>query len=150
MPAKVCRVFSDLLSLKFLLLTLLIAKPQSVSETLTAVLKFHSDFILLQLDRSQHVNLHSCIISWSSFTDKFFSHSTAVYALWKVPYLLPAFTLKGGEVSRFILGGADLMFPGIHIPEEGFVPFSDGEPWAVVVPGNPAPIAVSCINWYFF
>ncbi|XP_073305743.1 uncharacterized protein [Primulina huaijiensis] len=65
-----------------------------------------------------------------------------VYALWKVPNLLPAFALKGGEVSRFILGGADLMFPGIRIPEEGLAPFSDGEPWAVVVPGNPAPIAV--------
>nr|CAD1825259.1 unnamed protein product [Ananas comosus var. bracteatus] len=35
-----------------------------------------------------------------------------VYALWKVPELLPAFLLKGGEVSRFVIGGADLMFPG--------------------------------------
>ncbi|KAL8060040.1 hypothetical protein ABFX02_03G127400 [Erythranthe guttata] len=65
-----------------------------------------------------------------------------VYALWKVPNLLPAFMLKGGEVSRFMLGGADLMFPGIQIPAEGFPSFSAGEPWAVKVPGNPAPIAV--------
>ncbi|KAL0326446.1 UNVERIFIED_CONTAM: Eukaryotic translation initiation factor 2D [Sesamum radiatum] len=65
-----------------------------------------------------------------------------VYALWKVPDLLPAFTLKGGEVSRFVLGGADLMFPGIQIPAEGLPSFSAGEPWAVKVPGNPAPIAV--------
>ncbi|KAG8378557.1 hypothetical protein BUALT_Bualt08G0149300 [Buddleja alternifolia] len=65
-----------------------------------------------------------------------------VYALWKVPDLLPAFMLKGGEVSRFMLGGADLMFPGIHIPAEGLPSFSAGEPWAVKVPGNPAPIAV--------
>lgn len=65
-----------------------------------------------------------------------------VYALWKVPDLLPAFMLKGGEVSRYVLGGADLMFPGIHIPPEGLPPFSAGEPWAVKVPGNPAPIAV--------
>uniref|UniRef100_A0A0D9VH44 SUI1 domain-containing protein n=1 Tax=Leersia perrieri TaxID=77586 RepID=A0A0D9VH44_9ORYZ len=65
-----------------------------------------------------------------------------VYALWKVPDLLPAFTLKGGEVSRFILGGADLMFPGISIPPEGLPSFEAGQPWSVKVPGNPAPIAV--------
>ncbi|XP_006647382.1 eukaryotic translation initiation factor 2D [Oryza brachyantha] len=65
-----------------------------------------------------------------------------VYALWKVPDLLPAFTLKGGEVSRFILGGADLMFPGISIPPEGLPSFQAGQPWSVKVPGNPAPIAV--------
>lgn len=65
-----------------------------------------------------------------------------VYALWRVPELLPAFVLKGGEVSRFMLGGADLMFPGISIPFEGFPSFSSGEPWAVKVPGNPAAIAV--------
>lgn len=66
----------------------------------------------------------------------------AVYALWKAPELLPAFWLKGGEVSRFVIGGADLMFPGIYIPEEGLPNFLAGEPWVVKVPGNPAPIAV--------
>ncbi|KAK9270510.1 hypothetical protein L1049_026091 [Liquidambar formosana] len=65
-----------------------------------------------------------------------------VYALWKLPELLPAFILKGGEVSRFVIGGADLMFPGISIPVEGLPSFLAGEPWAVKVPGNPAPIAV--------
>ncbi|CAI9117185.1 OLC1v1018531C1 [Oldenlandia corymbosa var. corymbosa] len=65
-----------------------------------------------------------------------------VYALWKAPDLLPAFWLKGGEVSRYVIGGADLMFPGIYIPLEGLPNFSAGEPWAVKVPGNPAPIAV--------
>ncbi|XVF29815.1 hypothetical protein REPUB_Repub16aG0003600 [Reevesia pubescens] len=65
-----------------------------------------------------------------------------VFALWKVPELLPCFTLKGGEVSRFVIGGADLMFPGIIVAAEGLPSFSPGEPWAVKVPGNPAPIAV--------
>ncbi|KAL5714678.1 hypothetical protein ACHQM5_016607 [Ranunculus cassubicifolius] len=65
-----------------------------------------------------------------------------VYALWKVPELLPAFMLKGGEVSHFIIGGADLMFPGISIPEEGLPSFKPGESWAVKVPGNAAPFAV--------
>lgn len=66
----------------------------------------------------------------------------AVYALWKVPELLPAFVLKGGEVSRFMIGGADLMFPGIQIPPDSLPSFSAGQLWAVKVPGNPAPIAV--------
>ncbi|WOG84533.1 hypothetical protein DCAR_0103717 [Daucus carota subsp. sativus] len=66
----------------------------------------------------------------------------SVYALWKVPELLPAFVLKGGEVSHYIIGGADLMYPGISIPPEGLPSHSAGEPWAVKVPGNQAPIAV--------
>ncbi|KAL4302705.1 hypothetical protein GQ457_10G015770 [Hibiscus cannabinus] len=65
-----------------------------------------------------------------------------VFALWKLPDLLPSFMLKGGEVSRFVIGGADLMFPGISVPVAGLDSFSAGEPWAVKVPGNPAPIAV--------
>lgn len=65
----------------------------------------------------------------------------AVFVLWKVPELLPSFMLKGGEVSRFVIGGADLMFPGISVAAGDS--FSAGEPWAVKVPGNPAPIAVS-------
>lgn len=69
-----------------------------------------------------------------------------VFALWKVPELLPSFMLKGGEVSRYIIGGADLMFPGISIPVEGLPSFLAGEPWAVKVPGNPAPIAVRSLN----
>lgn len=66
-----------------------------------------------------------------------------MYALWKVPHLLPSFILKGGEVSRYVIGGADLMFPGISIDSEGLPEFLAGQPWAVKVPGNPAPIAVS-------
>ncbi|XP_057456977.1 uncharacterized protein LOC130747933 isoform X2 [Lotus japonicus] len=65
-----------------------------------------------------------------------------VFALWMVPELLPAFMLKGGEVSRYVIGGADLMFPGISVPPEGLPSFAAGETWAVKVPGNPAPIAV--------
>lgn len=69
----------------------------------------------------------------------------SVYALWKVPDILPYFLLKGGEVSRYVIGGADLMFPGISVPVEGLPSFSAGELWAVKVPGNPAPIAVSLL-----
>lgn len=73
----------------------------------------------------------------------FFFYHAAVFALWEAPEMLPSFMLKGGEVSRYVLGGADLMFPGILIPAEGFPSFSAGEIWAVKVPGNLAPIAVS-------
>lgn len=74
----------------------------------------------------------------------------AVYALWQLPELLPAFMLKGGEVSHYIIGGADLMFPGIRIPEEGFPSFTAGEIWAIKVPGNMAPIAVSSLWFQIF
>lgn len=66
-----------------------------------------------------------------------------------IPELLPAFVLKGGEVSRFVIGGADLMFPGINVPPEGLPSFVAGEPWAVKVPGNPAPIAVISLPCFF-
>ena len=73
----------------------------------------------------------------------YLNFSLAVFALWKVPEILPSFMLKRGEVSRFVIGGADLMFPGIIVAAEGLASFSAGEPWAVKVPGNPAPIGVS-------
>ncbi|CAL1392758.1 unnamed protein product [Linum trigynum] len=69
-------------------------------------------------------------------------YSVEVFALWRVPALLPSFLLKGGEVSRFMLGGADLMFPGISMPAEGLPSFKVGEVWSVKVPRNPAPVAV--------
>lgn len=77
-----------------------------------------------------------------SFIETLFLFSSAVYALWKVPNLLPSFTLKGGEVSPYILSGADLMFPGVRVPAEGLPPFAAGEIYSVRVPGNPLPIAV--------
>lgn len=66
-----------------------------------------------------------------------------------VPELLPAFVLKGGEVSRYIIGGADLMFPGISVPPEGLPSFAGGETWAVKVPGNSAPVAVNYLRYLF-
>ncbi|PRQ22391.1 putative PUA-like domain-containing protein [Rosa chinensis] len=57
--------------------------------------------------------------------------------------------LKGGEVSQYVIGGADLMFPGISIPAEGLPPFIAAEAWAVKVPGNPAPIAVGTTGMIF-
>ncbi|CAI5979916.1 unnamed protein product [Closterium sp. NIES-65] len=68
-----------------------------------------------------------------------------VFALWLVPDLLPSFLLKGGEISRYVLSGADLMASGW--PAEGLPEFRPGEVWSVKVPGNSCPIAVSGHNY---
>ena len=70
-------------------------------------------------------------------------------ALWRAPAALPALRVKHPSVSHFIVGaalagrhghGADLMLPGVDV---GALPaFERGDLVAVVVPGNPAPIAV--------
>ncbi|CAI5495939.1 unnamed protein product, partial [Closterium sp. Naga37s-1] len=65
-----------------------------------------------------------------------------VFALWRVPDLLPSFLLTGEEVSRYLLSGADLMAPGVEVPVEGLPAFQPGEVWSVKVPGNSCPIAV--------
>ncbi|CAI5523037.1 unnamed protein product [Closterium sp. Naga37s-1] len=65
-----------------------------------------------------------------------------VFALWRVPDLLPSFLLTGEDVSRNLLSGADLMAPGVEVPVEGLPAFQPGEVWSVKVPGNSCPIAV--------
>ncbi|KAI4984330.1 hypothetical protein ZWY2020_057649 [Hordeum vulgare] len=52
-------------------------------------------------------------------------------------------------VSHYILGGADLMFPGISVPPEGLPSFQAGQPWSIKVPGNHAPIAALRIAHYY-
>ncbi|KAJ3212823.1 Eukaryotic translation initiation factor 2D [Dinochytrium kinnereticum] len=68
-----------------------------------------------------------------------------VYALWKVPSMLPTLTTHG-VVMKKLIDGADLMLPGVIIPSEGFEPDSTnwkvGDPVGVVVKGNPFPMAV--------
>ncbi|GJS28387.1 eukaryotic translation initiation factor 2D [Tanacetum coccineum] len=46
---------------------------------------------------------------------------------------VPAFILKGDEVSCYVIGGKDLMFPGINIGAEGLPELSAGETWADIV-----------------
>jgi len=70
-----------------------------------------------------------------------------VFSLWSSPNLLPAFEVKHCQVTRFIVGGADLMLPGVRVPKDGFPlegegSFSQGDVYCVMVPGNPMPLAV--------
>ncbi|GMH37190.1 hypothetical protein BSKO_05063 [Bryopsis sp. KO-2023] len=66
-----------------------------------------------------------------------------VFSLWRAPLWLPRIWLKHFAVSKFILGGADVMLPGVHVPSEGFQElFLRGALVSICVIGNPAPIAV--------
>ncbi|CAD7700468.1 unnamed protein product [Ostreobium quekettii] len=66
-----------------------------------------------------------------------------LFALWKLPGLCPAVTLKHWQVSKFVLDGADLMLPGVEVPAGGFSrQFAEGGLVAVVAPGNPAVLAI--------
>ncbi|CEM27641.1 unnamed protein product [Vitrella brassicaformis CCMP3155] len=63
-----------------------------------------------------------------------------VYGLWLVPRMLPCF-LVYAPVSKFLMGGADLMLPGV-LPPKRWPQFQKGELWAVRVIENQYPIAV--------
>mmetsp|Transcript_36954 Transcript_36954/g.104288 ORF Transcript_36954/g.104288 Transcript_36954/m.104288 type:complete len:601 (-) Transcript_36954:203-2005(-) len=64
-----------------------------------------------------------------------------VYALWKSPALLPAVTVKHPAVTKFVVGGADLMLPGVDA-SAGIPPMEKGAICAILSPGNSAPLAV--------
>lgn len=65
-----------------------------------------------------------------------------VYALWQLPSLLPTLSLKHHAATKYLLGGADLMLPGVFVPPEGLPPFVRGQLFSVTVRGNPCPLAV--------
>ena len=78
----------------------------------------------------------------------FFEHKgtlyPTVYTLWKFPRLLPAL-LTHSEVSPAIVArGADLMLPGVIVPQEGLGSFEEGDRMAIGIPENPQPFAVGC------
>jgi translation initiation factor 2D len=64
-----------------------------------------------------------------------------VFALWRAPGILgEPVSVLGAPVTKFIVQGADLMLPGVgRVPP---IDFGRGRLFAVVVPGNPAPIAI--------
>ncbi|XP_053310396.1 eukaryotic translation initiation factor 2D [Spea bombifrons] len=65
----------------------------------------------------------------------------SVYTLWRYPDLLPAFTTWLPVLEKLI-GGADLMLPGVVVPSSGLPEVQRGTLCAITVVGNRAPVAV--------
>ena len=63
-----------------------------------------------------------------------------VYALWRVPQLIPVIVVHS-PVSAFIINGADVMLPGV-VDGVALPQFSKGDFVAVCVAGNPDAVAV--------
>ncbi|CAK6439711.1 unnamed protein product [Pipistrellus nathusii] len=64
-----------------------------------------------------------------------------VYTLWSYPDLLPAF-ITWPLVLEKLVGGADLMLPGIVVPPAGLPQVQKGDLCAIVLVGNRAPVAI--------
>lgn len=64
-----------------------------------------------------------------------------VYALWRFPALLPAFR-TWPPVLQKLIGGADLMLPGVVVPSSGLPDVKQGDCCAVTLVNNRVPVAV--------
>ena len=69
----------------------------------------------------------------------------SIYVLFAAPRALPRL-LTYSEVSPKLLGGADMMLPGVIVPPAGLGDFKKGDLRAVAVPGNPVPFAVGVME----
>ncbi|KAG8518108.1 Eukaryotic translation initiation factor 2D [Galemys pyrenaicus] len=65
-----------------------------------------------------------------------------VYTLWAYPDLLPTF-MTWPLVLEKLVGGADLMLPGLVVPPAGLPQVQKGDLCAIVLVGNRAPVAVA-------
>ncbi|KAF6730454.1 Eukaryotic translation initiation factor 2D [Oryzias melastigma] len=64
-----------------------------------------------------------------------------VYLLWRHPALIPVFQ-TWPPVLQKLIGGADLMLPGVVVPSRGLPEVKQGDCCAVTLVNNKAPIAV--------
>ncbi|TKS77755.1 Eukaryotic translation initiation factor 2D [Collichthys lucidus] len=64
-----------------------------------------------------------------------------VYVLWRYPALLPTFK-TWPPVLQKLIGGADLMLPGVVVPPSGIPDVKQGNCCAITVVSNRAPVAV--------
>ncbi|KAM3841161.1 eukaryotic translation initiation factor 2D isoform 2-T3 [Vipera latastei] len=64
-----------------------------------------------------------------------------VYTLWSYPHLLPAFSTWPPVVHKLV-GGADLMLPGVIVPKCGLPQVNRGSLCAVTLVENRAPVAI--------
>ncbi|KAM7411680.1 hypothetical protein PAMA_021591 [Pampus argenteus] len=64
-----------------------------------------------------------------------------VYMLWRYPAALPTFRTWPPVIQKLV-GGADLMLPGVVVPPSGLPDVKRGDCCAVTVVNNRAPVAV--------
>ncbi|XP_055974925.1 eukaryotic translation initiation factor 2D [Sorex fumeus] len=64
-----------------------------------------------------------------------------VYTLWTYPDLLPTFTTWPPVLEKMV-GGADLMLPGLVVPPAGLPQVQKGDLCAIALVGNRAPVAI--------
>ncbi|KAM5238607.1 eukaryotic translation initiation factor 2D isoform 2-T2 [Ctenodactylus gundi] len=64
-----------------------------------------------------------------------------VYTLWSYPDLLPTFTTWPLVLEKLV-GGADLMLPGLVVPPAGLPQVQKGNLCAIALVGNRAPVAI--------
>uniref|UniRef100_A0A8C5YSQ6 Eukaryotic translation initiation factor 2D n=1 Tax=Marmota marmota marmota TaxID=9994 RepID=A0A8C5YSQ6_MARMA len=64
-----------------------------------------------------------------------------VYTLWSYPDLLPTFTTWPLVLEKLV-GGADLMLPGLVVPPAGLPQVQKSDLCAIALVGNRAPIAI--------
>uniref|UniRef100_A0A8C0CCS6 Eukaryotic translation initiation factor 2D n=1 Tax=Balaenoptera musculus TaxID=9771 RepID=A0A8C0CCS6_BALMU len=64
-----------------------------------------------------------------------------VYTLWSYPDLLPTFTTWPLVLEKLV-GGADLMLPGLVVPPAGLPQVQKGDLCAIALAGNRAPVAI--------
>uniref|UniRef100_A0A1A7YIE1 Eukaryotic translation initiation factor 2D n=1 Tax=Iconisemion striatum TaxID=60296 RepID=A0A1A7YIE1_9TELE len=64
-----------------------------------------------------------------------------VYMLWRLPDLLPVFR-TWPPVLQKLIGGADLMLPGVVVPSCGLPDVNQGDCCSVTIVNNRAPVAV--------
>ena len=70
-----------------------------------------------------------------------------VFALWRCPSLLRPVVCKHAGVSAFLVGGADLMVPGVQQASvDALATVAGGTLFAVFVPGNPCAVAVGMLT----
>ncbi|XP_060034748.1 eukaryotic translation initiation factor 2D isoform X2 [Erinaceus europaeus] len=64
-----------------------------------------------------------------------------VYTLWSYPDLLPTFTTWPLVLEKMV-GGADLMLPGLVVPPAGLPQVQKGDLCAIALVGSRAPVAI--------
>ena len=80
------------------------------------------------------------------FDDGFGAVFPTLFTLWKLPAIMPELVTHG-PVSKFLLpkersAGADMMLPGVIVPDDGLGSFAAGQKRCMRVEGNDAPFAV--------